>query len=92
MAGTKAFDFLYSMGGRNLCEQKRNWDDRHRLRRGVVAFFRGSTQLHWTMWGQADRVDVRSRSKGDQLRDGMVMTRARADPPFTLWARGGAVK
>ena len=43
------------------------WDDGHILRRGDVVFFLGSTQLGWTMWGQADRVKVRFRSsKGDQ--------------------------
>ena len=41
------------------------------------------------MWGQADRVEVWFRSsKGDQLRDGMVMTCARAGPPHPL--RDGA--
>ena len=35
---------------------------------GDVVFFLGSTQLSWTMWGQADRVAVRFRSsKRDQL-------------------------
>ena len=45
------------------------------------------------MWGQADRVEVRFRSsKGDQLRDGTVMTRACADPPLPLRDGGGAVE
>ena len=45
------------------------------------------------MWGQADRVEVRFRSsKGDQLRDGTVMTRACADPPLPLRDWGGAVE
>ena len=68
------------------------WDDGHILRRGDVVFFRGSTQLEWTMWGQADRVKVRFRgSKGDQLRYGTVMTRARGDPPLPLRDGSGAV-
>ena len=69
------------------------WDDEHILRRGDVVFFWGSTQLDWTMWGQADRVEVPFRSsKGDQLRNGTVMTRARADPPLPLRDGGGAVE
>ena len=57
------------------------WDDKHVLRRGDVVFARGSTQLDWIIWSQTDRVEVRFRSsKGDQLRDGMVMTRARSVP------------
>ena len=45
------------------------------------------------MWGQADRVEVRFRSsKGDQLRDGTVMTRACADPPLPLRDGGGVVE
>ena len=63
------------------------------LRRGDVVFFRGSTQLDWTMWGQADRVEDRFRSsKGDQLGDGTVMVRARADLPLSLRYGGGAVE
>ena len=59
------------------------WDDGHILRRGDVVFFRGSTQLDWTMWGHAGCVEVRFRSsKGDQLQDGTVMTRTRVDPPL----------
>ena len=61
------------------------WDGGHILRREDVVFVRGSIQLDLTMWGQADRVEVRFwSSKGDQLRDGTVMTRARADPFLPL--------
>ena len=63
------------------------------LRRGDVVFFRDSTQLDWTMWGQADRVEVRFwSSKGDQLRGEAVMTPARAYPPFQLRDGDGAVE
>ena len=62
----------------------------HRWRRGDVVFFQRSTQLYWTTWGQADRVEVRFRSsKRDQLRDGRVMTRAHAGPPLPLQMGAG---
>ena len=61
------------------------WNNGHMLRRVDVVLVQGSTQLDWTMWGQADRVEIRFwNSKGDQLRYGMVMMRACADPPFPL--------
>ena len=67
------------------------WDVGRILRPGDVVFFRDSIQLDWTMWGQPDRVEVRFRSsKGDQLGDRTVMTRARADPPVPLRDGGGA--
>ena len=45
------------------------------------------------MWGQVDRVDVRFRSsKGDQLRDGMVITRAHTNRFLLLRDRGGVVE
>ena len=45
------------------------------------------------MWGQADRVEVRFRSsRGDQLGDGTVVTRACADPPLPLRDGSGAVE
>ena len=69
------------------------WDDKHVLRRRDVVFARGSTQLDWIIWSQTDRVEVRFRSlKEDQLRDGMVMTRARSDLPLPLRDGSGAVE
>ena len=47
----------------------------------------------WTMWGQADGFEVRFRSsKEDQLLDRMVMSCARAGPPFSLRGQGGAIE
>lgn len=64
----------------------------HGLRRGDVAFFRSSEQLAPGQWSLADRVEVRFRSaKGDQLRKGAVVTRARTGPPRAVSLGGGAV-
>ena len=93
MAGTRGFVFFFTQEGEIFASEKGYWDDGHILRRGDVGFFRGSTQLDWTMWGQADCVEVRFRSsKVDQLRDGTMMTCARADPPLPLRDGSGAVE
>ena len=85
--------FFLARAGEIFASKEECWYDGQMLRRGDVIFFRGSTQLDWTMWGQADRVDVQFRSpKEDQLRNRTVMTRARADPPLPLWEGGGAVE
>ena len=82
-----------AQAGEMFASKEGCWDDGHILRRGDFIFFRGSIQLNWTTWGQVDRVEVRFRSsKGDQLWDGTVMTRARADPPLPLRDGGGAVE
>ena len=88
VAGTRSFISFASKEGQ--------WEDEHTLCSGDVGLFRGSTQLDWTIWGQADRVQVRFRSsKGDLLRDGTIMTRACAGPPLSPiveWGRGSRVK
>ena len=62
------------------------------LRRADVAFFRGPAQLTAAHWSTTDRVEVRFRgSKGDQMRKGAAISRARADPPRPVGAGGGAV-
>ena len=62
------------------------------LRRGDVAFFKGSEQLDWHLWPRADRVEVRFRgSKGDQYRKGAVLTRVRGAIATALHLGGGAV-
>lgn len=54
----------------------------HGLRRGTVAYFCDSVHLRVAQWPSADRVEVRVRSlKGDQLRQGAVLTRARDGSP-----------
>ena len=75
--------FLLARAGEMIASKEGCWDDGYILCCGDVVFVRGSSQHDWTMWGQADRVEVRFRSsKGDQLRHGTVITRARADPPL----------
>ena len=93
VAGTRGFVFFLARAGEMFASKEGCRNDGHILRLGDVVFFRGSTQLDWTMWGQVDRVEVRFRSlKVDQLRDGTVMTRARADPPLPLRDGGGVVE
>ena len=93
VAGTRGFVLLFSTNGLNFRDKEGCWDYGHMLRRGDVVFFRGSTQLDWTMWGKAGRVEDRFRSsKGGHLRDGTVMVRARADPTLPLRYGGGAVE
>ena len=85
--------FFLAPAGEMFASKEGCWDDGHMLRRKDMVFFRGSIQLDWTMWGQADRVVVRFRnSKGDQLRYGMVMMRARTDSHLPLRDGGGAVE
>ena len=84
--------FFLAQAGEMLASKEGRYDDGHLLCRGDVDFYRGSTQRDWTIWGQADRVEVWFRSlKGDQLRDGMVTTRARAGSPLPCRDRDGAV-
>ena len=55
-------------------------------------FFRGSEQLDWHLWPRVDRVEVRFRgSKGDQYRQGAVLTRVRGATATALHLGGGAV-
>ena len=92
LTGFRGFVFPFSTGGRNVCEQGRmlgRWA--HIVCRGDVVFFRGMTQINWTMWGQADRVEVRFRSSKRPW-NRTVMTRARVDPPLLLWDGGEAVE
>ncbi|CAN0426624.1 unnamed protein product [Pylaiella littoralis] len=64
----------------------------HGLRRGDVAFFPGAVQLSEAQWSSADRVEVRFRSsKGDQLRQGAVLTRTREGTPHRVDEGGGAI-
>ena len=85
--------FFFLRAGENFVGKDRRWDNGHISRRGDGIFFRGSTQLDWTMWGQADGFEVRFRSsKGDQLLDRMVMSCARAGPPLPLRGQGGAIE
>ena len=85
--------FFLAPAGVILASKEEYWDDRRILRRGNVVFFRGSTQLDWTTWSQTDGVEVRFRSSdGNQLRDGMAMARAHADPLRPLRDGCGAVE
>ena len=62
------------------------------LRRADVEFFRAERPLEWGQWSMADRFEVRfRRSKGDQLRKGAILTRARKGPPKPVGAGGDAV-
>ena len=62
------------------------------LSRADVVFFRGRIQLRVAELPTADRVEVRFRaSKGDQLREGAVISRVRACSPRAVRAGGGAV-
>lgn len=65
----------------------------HGLRRGDVAFFRGTVQLFLpAQWYLADRVELRFRSsKGDQFRKGAVVTRTRSGSGCGVENGGGAV-
>lgn len=62
------------------------------LRRADVAYFRGMAQLEDSLWSTAGRVEVHFRgSKGDQMREGAVLTSVRKGPPRPVGAGGGAV-
>ena len=62
------------------------------LRRADAAFLRGNVQLTVAQWSTADRVEVRFHgSKGDYLRKGAVVTRARKGPSMRVREGGGAV-
>ena len=50
--------FFLAPAGEIFASKEGRCDDRCILRRGDVVLFRGSTQLDWTMWGQANRVEV----------------------------------
>ncbi|CAB1109801.1 unnamed protein product [Ectocarpus sp. CCAP 1310/34] len=67
----------------------------HCLTRRDVAFFRGSRQLEYMHWQQADRVEIRFRGhKGDQGQIGDVRARTRDEvhgPRSGYRANGGAV-
>ena len=85
--------FFLARAGETFASEEGCWDDGHILSREDAVFFRGSAQLDWTMWGQADRVEVWFRSsKGYQLRDGTVITRTPTNSPLPLRDGGGAVK
>lgn len=76
--GRRGFVFLLLRAGERFVVSKAALHVVHGLRRGDAAFFCGSVQLHEAQWPLADRVEVRFRSsKGDQLRQGAMMTRAR---------------
>ena len=75
--------FILARAGEIFASKEGCYDNKQILHRGDVFFFRGNTQLDWTMRGQTDRVEVRFRgSKWDQLWDGTVMAHARADTPL----------
>ena len=81
--------FSFSAGGRNDREQG-CWDDGHILRRRDIVFLRGSTQLDWTMWSQAHRVEVRScSSKGGSTagRNGDDACSRGSTSPVVGWRR-----
>ena len=85
--------FFLAQVGETFASEEGRWDEGHILCLGGMIFFRGSSQLDWAMWDQADSVDVRFwRSQGDQLRDGTVMTHVRAGPSISLRDGGGAVE
>lgn len=84
--------FFLARAGEIFASKEGQWDHGHCLRRGDVAFFRKGVQLDWTMWGQADTVEVRFKSsKADQLREGAILTREREGPPIPLQGGGGPV-
>ena len=84
--------FFLTRAAEMFAETSTRMHEIYGLRRGGVAFFRGGRQLEWGQWPTADRVEVRFRgSKGDQLRKGAVLTRARKGPPRPVGDGGGAV-
>ena len=59
---------VLSPAGQLFANKQGRRDDGKILRRTDAGFVWGKTKFDWTMWGQADRVEVRFRSsKGDQL-------------------------
>ena len=57
-----SFLFLVRLG-KIFASKEGYWDDGRIPRCGNVVFFRGSTQLDWTMWVQADPVEVRFQTQ-----------------------------
>ena len=51
----RASIYFLARVGEMFASKEEYWNDRQILCHGDVVFFRGSTQLDWTLWGQADR-------------------------------------
>ena len=92
MACTGSVVFLSYAGGGDVCQ---NAHARTRIilfEESGCGLFPSRTTVGMGQWSTADRVEVRFRgSKGDQLRKGAILTRARKGPPKPVGAGGGAV-